>query len=143
MDWCEQQKLLVIAAIGNNGIKAACFPARIGKVVCVTGLEQDNTKAWFSNWESSADVAAPSTGFASQFWDGTLAVWSGTSFASPVVVGAVADCLRRLPNVQAPDTIRKALKSAGTNIDNQNPNYKGNLGYLINHTRLDQTLRKP
>jgi hypothetical protein len=142
MDWCEQNRLLVVAAIGNNGIKGACYPARISKVVCVTGLEQDNTKAAFSNWESSADVAAPAVGFASQFWDGTLAVWSGTSFAAPVVTASIADCLRRLSG-SSPATLRKALEASGTKIDGLNPSYKGNLGYLINHGRLDQTLRKP
>ncbi|AIE84746.1 S8 family peptidase [Fimbriimonas ginsengisoli] len=142
MDWCEQNRLLVVAAIGNDGLRAACFPARISKVVCVSGVDQDNHKASFSNWEGTADAAAPATGFASQFWDGSIAVWNGTSFAVPVVTASIADCLRRIP-ANTPSTMRKALTSSGTKIDGLNPKYKGELGMLVNYTKLDQALRKP
>lgn len=142
LDWCEQNRLLVVAAAGNGSQKRATYPARINKVICVSGLDMDNRKASFSNWDGTCDAAAPAVGFASQFWDGELAVWSGTSFAAPVVAASLADCLRRT-NPLLPGTLRKACTSSGVSVDAWNPAYKGSLGTLIDFTRLDRALRKP
>lgn len=142
LDWCEEKKLLVVAAIGNNGAKGACYPAIISNCVCVGGLNPDATKASFSNWSSTCDVSAPATGVASQYWDGELAVWSGTSFSTPLVSAAVADILRRIPN-PGPNQLRKALTKSVDSLNTINPAYKGQLGGLLDIVRLAQMFKIP
>ncbi len=135
IDWCTENNLLVVAPIGNNGQSAACYPAKFGDVICVGGLDAVNRKAWFSNWHTSCAISAPAIGFASQFWDGSLAVWSGTSFASPVVAAAVADGLRH-GNPTNVSNLKDAVIANRTSILRLPPRYLGRLGGLIDYTKL-------
>lgn len=136
MDWCEEKNLVVVAAIGNNNVEGAMYPSRISKVICVAGLKPDNVKAPFSNWDGTADVAAPATGIVGQWYDGQMGIWSGTSFAAPMVSGAIADCLRRTSTVSS-RAWRDYFRSSGSSINNVNPNYKDRLGTLLNIASLN------
>lgn len=142
LDWTEEQNLLVVAPIGNNGRKMALEPSDNSKVVCVVGLDPVNRKASFSNWDSDADVCAPATGIKSTWHDGTMGVWSGTSFAAPFVSGAVADSLRksrRLP----PRNIRQILKRYGDNVDPYNhSDHRGKIGKKLNVAKLEVYIRR-
>jgi thermitase len=140
MDWCEASHLLVVSPIGNSNLRQAFFPARISKVVCVAGLNPDNTKAAFSNWEGSTRSSAPATGIVSQWWNGQMGVWSGTSFASPMVAAALADCLRRTSSSVSLNTMRDAIEDSGKDIDAVNNSYRGELGTLLDHRRLNSVL---
>lgn len=141
IDWAESNKMLVIAPIGNDNQNRAIYPSKYGKVVCVAGLLPTDAKAPFSNWESTADVAAPATGILSTWWDGTLGIWSGTSFAAPVVTGSLANALR-YGKPKTPSKLRDALRLSGDNIDGLNPAYRGKLGRRLNVTRLAQQLSR-
>ncbi len=143
LDWCEEQHLLVVASIGNDAIEGAAYPARSNKTVCVVGLDAASAKATFSNWEGRADVAAPAVGLASQFWDGELAAWSGTSFAAPLVTGALAEYVRRSGNRLSPELMRIALENSVDNIDAINPGFRGELGGRLNIARLIGLTRRP
>ena len=135
MDWVETRNVLVVAAAGNNNLPFALAPATISKVIAVAGLNPDDTRAVFSNWESGIRSSAPATGIKSTDWDGGLSVWSGTSFASPMVAGSVADALRRIPP-QPLNTLRNAVKDSGDDLDALNPRYQGKLGTALNFTTL-------
>jgi subtilisin family serine protease len=138
MDWCEENRLLVVAGIGNDDTDRALYPARITKVVCVSGLDPVNVKADFSNWDGHCDSAAPATGIISQWWDGHMGTWNGTSFSSPMVAAAIADCLRRTPGPQPLGAIRDAVTNSGRNINNLNPQFEDELGTLLDIQRLNQ-----
>ena len=140
MDWCESNHLLVVAAIGNSNLREAFYPARISKVVCVAGLNPDDTKADFSNWEGSVRSSAPATGIVSQWWDGEMGVWDGTSFAAPMVAASLADCLRRKSGPVVLNTLRDAVKSSGGDLDALNPDYRGELGTLLDFQNLNAVL---
>lgn len=145
IDWTETKHLLIVSPVGNNSLDGALFPSKISRVVCVTGLASDDTKAPFSNWAGTADASAPATGVRSTWWDGSMGVWSGTSFAAPLVAGSVADALRRGP---VPLGIMRGLvRSTGTDIDGLNPLYDGELGLKLQFTGLgkavDQYLAGP
>lgn len=135
-EWCDLNNLTVVAAIGNNAVEPALFPARITKVLCVGGLNADSTKAGFSNWDGGCDSSAPAVGICSQFWDGQIQVWSGTSFAAPFVSAAIADCLRRTTPT-APRVVSQLTTVSGGNLDRLNPAYRRKLGTLLNIQRLD------
>jgi hypothetical protein len=139
MDWCEENNLLVVAAIGNAGLRQAFYPAQISKAICVAGLNPDNTKAAFSNYDGSVRSSAPATGIVSQWWNGQMGVWSGTSFSSPMVAASIADCLRRNAFGQL-SLVRNAVKTSGRNIDPLNPDYRGELGTLLDFVNLNATI---
>ncbi|RYG46569.1 hypothetical protein EON79_09815, partial [bacterium] len=136
LEYCETKGLQVVAAMGNDGLKRACYPARSSKAIAVAGLLPDLVRAPFSNWESGCDAAAPATGIGSQWWDGRTAVWSGTSFSTPIVTALLADAARRSSSVVKPATYRSRLKNSGTAPDRQNPEEKGKLGVVPDHSRL-------
>lgn len=140
MDWCEENRMLVVAGIGNDNVDRALYPSRITKVVCVSGVDPQNVKADFSNWDGHCDSAAPATGIISQWWDGHLGTWNGTSFSGPMVAAALADCLRRAPGPLPLDTLRDAIVLSGRNIDNLNPQFERELGTLLDIQKLNQRL---
>ena len=133
MDWVEGQGMLVVASMGNDNVRAATFPARIGKVVAVAGLLPDNRKAPFSNWEGTCDVSTPATGIVSQSWEGTMGMWSGTSFAAPMASAVAADALRRRSGPIGPKMLREGFANFGTSINALNPAYRNQLGLLLDY----------
>lgn len=142
LEWCEVEKgIVIVAPIGNDNRRMTLFPAESSHVICVTGVDDEDEKASFSNWDSDAVVSAPATGIRSYWWDGKLAVWDGTSFAAPLVSGAIADCLRRRRPLSA-WKVRPLLERFGDNIDGSNWNYDGKLGLRLNITRIEVGLRR-
>jgi hypothetical protein len=140
MDWCEEKNLLVVASMGNDGIDEAAFPARISKVVAVGGLLPDNVKAPFSNYDGKCDFSAPATGIISQWYDGQIGVWSGTSFSAPMVTGAIADALKKTGRIPV-GTLRDRIDEAGGDLDGKNPDYRGRLGVLLDVKRIAAAVR--
>jgi len=141
MQWCGEQNLTVVAAIGNDGTNKAAYPAKIDQVICVGGLMPDSTKAPFSNWDHTCDASAPATGIYSQDWTGDLGLWSGTSFAAPMVSAAIADCLRRTSFVASKSWV-DYLSASGRNIDPLNARYRGQLGSELNIVQLNSAIQQ-
>ena len=142
MEWCSEKNLTVVAAIGNDGTNKAAYPAKISQVICVGGLLPDNTKASFSNWDHTCDSSAPATGIYSQSWNGYLGLWSGTSFAAPMVSASIADCLRRTGIIASKSWINY-LSASGTNIDSLNMRFRGQLGTELNASALNAAVQTP
>ncbi|MFK8024897.1 MAG: S8 family serine peptidase [Ilumatobacter sp.] len=102
---------VVVAAAGNDGICRKQFPAAMGEVVGVGALGPCGP-APFSNHGPWVEASAPGEDLVSEFFsnfDGAFepvdqafddidkfdgwAMWSGTSFATPAVVGAIAEAM--------------------------------------------------
>ena len=90
---------VVVASAGNDGIWAPSLPASLPDVISVAALdEHERGPAWFTNYGPWVSACAPGTDIEGAFWqfvDGERAwqgraTWSGTSFAAPYVVGALA-----------------------------------------------------
>ncbi len=102
----ERTDVVFVAAAGNEGSCVEQYPAALPSVVGVAGLGPSGPAEW-SNYGPWVDACAPGTDLVSSFFshfDGDLpringidsddfddwATWSGTSFAAPVVVAALA-----------------------------------------------------
>lgn len=97
---------VVVASAGNDGTCVPQFPAAAEDVIAVAALDSCGP-ASFTNWGDWVDACAPGVDLVSAFFDNFdgknpamngvdidhyrgWARWSGTSFATPVVVAALA-----------------------------------------------------
>jgi Subtilase family len=114
------RRTVIVACAGNAATDRPFWPAALKPVIAVAALDGDD-RAWFSNYGWWVDACAPGVGVASCFisFDGPrppvngldpdrfkgYATWSGTSFAAPAVVGAIAGLAGRedLPIMAATD----------------------------------------
>ena len=140
---------MVVAAAGNEfeDGNPVSFPAAWPHVLSVAATDQGNESAYFSSANASIDVAAPGENLplaipgALDTTDGTqdgVTLASGTSFAAPIVAGAVAWLRSARPDItngQAADLLRN------TAIDIDRKGWDRNSGYgLIN---LEASLAAP
>ena len=106
------QGAVVVAAAGNDGSCRPKFPAAMPEVLSVSAMGPCGPAA-FSNHGHWVDVCAPGEDLISEFFDNFdgafeplpgsnapdfddfsgWAMWSGTSFATPAVVGALAELI--------------------------------------------------
>ena len=102
----------IIAAAGNECTSAKRYPAAFSGVVAVAAVGPDRSRAWYSNYGSWVDLAAPGG-------DGDEYIWScapgnefvgmqGTSQATPVVSGCAA-LYMAMYGVVSPGTMRTRL----------------------------------
>ena len=117
---------VVVVAAGNSNANAANFnPANCSGVVTIAATGRTGARAYYSNYGSVVDVAAPggdmsgsqSNGIYSTLNAGTTtpgadsyAYYQGTSMATPHVVGVVAMMLAK-NSALTPDEVESKLKS--------------------------------
>ncbi|MGM9488585.1 S8 family peptidase [Ideonella sp. YS5] len=117
---------VVVVAAGNSNANAANFtPANCAGVVTVAAVGRTGARAYYSNYGSVVDVAAPggdmsggtANGVYSTLNAGTTspgadsyAYYQGTSMATPHVVGVVALMLAK-NSALTPDQVESMLKS--------------------------------
>ncbi len=130
-----------VAAAGNDSSDTLSYPAACRDVIAVAATDQTNTRAWFSNWGSWVDVAAPGTGiwstlcrnyaidFGSQLiyylyfgWDGVnpYMYGDGTSMSCPLVAGVCGLLHARAPGI-TPQEIEARLVATGHAIASDHP----------------------
>lgn len=126
-------RTIVVAAAGNDETDDPFYPAAYSWVVGVGSVDSDKARSTFSNFGKSVDVYARGRDLVNAFpvgeyvthypenmpngvgevrkFDG-LAQWSGTSFAAPMVTGAIAAQMTATGNLTDPTKAYKELLQA-------------------------------
>lgn len=113
LDRAEAAGVVVVAAAGNggNGAHPGTYPAAHPSVIGVTAVvaaDGGERRAAFADGGPWVDLAAPGTGVLSTTPGGGWSVAAGTSYAAPMVTGAVALLLGRAPELR-PAAVRERL----------------------------------
>jgi hypothetical protein len=90
VNYAVSQKVLVVAAGGNDRVDQLAVPARYNNVISVGAVDGANQQAYFSNSGSNLKFSAPGVGLITDWKTGTIASVSGTSQAAPVVSGVIS-----------------------------------------------------
>jgi subtilisin family serine protease len=122
--------VLIVAAAGNSGLDGnrKSWPAAFEGVVAVAGLDADGRTARWSTHGEWVQFSAIAEGVVSTYVEGeesseiddepdrfprnAWATWTGTSFAAPQVVGAIARLLADDPNLTVDQAV-ESLASTG------------------------------
>jgi len=107
--------VLVIAAAGNDATSIKHYPAAYEEVVSVAATDMSNATAWFSNFGSWIELAAPGVYIYSTYWDDTYTYLSGTSMAAPHVVGVAALIWSQFPKMTR-DQVRIYLRQTADDL---------------------------
>ncbi len=135
--YAKQEGVIVVASAGNSGQESVEYPARYSaEVIGVGSVDAHDIKSSFSSWGKGLKLLAPGENILTPAPERSLASWSGTSFAAPMVTGSLALALGEAkgnPDVNLDDFI-KDVANASADISKQGGNASfGELG----HGRLD------
>ncbi|HVK27940.1 MAG TPA: S8 family peptidase, partial [Nocardioides sp.] len=104
----------VVVAAGNDNVDACkTSPARVPGVLTVAASDRTDARATFSNWGTCVDLFAPGVDITSDWKGSATRTISGTSMATPHVVGAAAVYLDAHPSA-SPATVHSAIVGAST-----------------------------
>ncbi|MGA2279704.1 MAG: S8 family serine peptidase [Verrucomicrobiota bacterium] len=125
-----------VVAAGNANADASVFtPANIPEAITVAASDSNDQLAYFSNWGSKIDVAAPGVNILSLHAAGTTnfpvvgddyALCSGTSMASPHVAGVAALILSLHPGWTV-EQVRQAIRCSADDLGT--PGFDYSFGY--------------
>ncbi|MCX8495561.1 MAG: S8 family serine peptidase [Akkermansiaceae bacterium] len=129
---------LIVAAAGNNGLDRVSYPAANEGVIAVGSVDALGNHLDFSNSGSQVDVSAPGYGLNAAWTGDQFASVSGTSFSSPIVLGAIAAVKswpgnEKLTMRQAADVLFSYLNDGGAaGTDPMIGNGMPDLGRVLN-----------
>ena len=117
VDYAHGLGAVFVAAAGNSNFDAAYFyPAGVPNAITVSAIDAFDNKAWFSNYGTKIDVAAPGVDILSlQKGTGGFVRFQGTSMAAPHVSGVAALILERHPEFTN-EQVRQVLRASATDL---------------------------
>ncbi len=135
VDYAIQSGVLVAVAAGNDGDTSQDYLNSRGDCIDVAATDHKDQKASWSNYGTWVDVSAPGVNILNTYFDHTqaepnchtYASLSGTSMATPHVVGLIGLLKAYEPSLSASEIKTKILCSAD-NINAVNLGYENLLG---------------
>ncbi|MEX2233362.1 MAG: S8 family serine peptidase [Cyclobacteriaceae bacterium] len=127
---------IVIFAAGNGNSSEAYYPGYYAPVFSVAATNHLDMKAWYSNYGTWVDIAAPGgetsvtqQGVLSTLIDNQYGYFQGTSMACPHVSGVAALLVSRYGGPGfTPASLRSRIMQTADNIDSAHPAFAGMLG---------------
>ena len=96
IEYAKLNNVLMVSAVGNEGVQGVSFPARHKDVVAVASVDAKSRVSTFSNYGDEVDIAAPGVGVVTAWEENEFVHFSGTSIATAFVTGALASELSYL-----------------------------------------------
>ena len=132
LQYARTNNVLVFAAAGNDDSNAPCYPAYYTTAIAVAATDENDIKAYFSNYGTWVDLCAPGIGIWStvsnnQYHPQDYINWQGTSMATPNAAAVAALLLNYNPEL-TDDELETILLNTCDNIEAHNPQYIGLLG---------------
>ena len=90
IEYAKLNNVLMVSAVGNEGVQGVSFPARHKDVVAVASVDAKSRVSTFSNYGDEVDIAAPGVGVVTAWEENEFVHFSGTSIATAFVTGALA-----------------------------------------------------
>jgi hypothetical protein len=137
----QQAGIVFAAAAGNDGRDNDLYPSypssyEISNVVAVAAIDRDQNLASFSNYGAeSVDIAAPGVDILSTLPGGGYGSLSGTSMATPHVVGSLALLFAVEPQLSAAEAIERLVLSGRTLTSLRGP--AGSAGLVRSQRTVD------
>ena len=127
---------ITIFAAGNDGSSGQWYPGCYSGTFSVAATNNQDIKAWYSNYDTWVDISAPggetnsvsARGVLSSLTGNTYGFYQGTSMACPHVSGVAALVLSAVPGVLTVQDLKTILTSTTDDISALNPGYAGDLG---------------
>ena len=127
---------ITIFAAGNSNSQGLWYPGCYSGSFSVAATGNQDLKAWYSNYDTWVDIAAPGgetntvteRGVLSSLTGNNYGFYQGTSMACPHVSGVAALILSLAPGALTPQNVKDILTSTTDNIYPLNPTYAGLLG---------------
>ena len=89
LDKAYKKGVIVFASTGNDGGSLMMYPASYNHVIAVAATDTNNQRAYFSNYGSTTDLAAPGVNIWATYGSGYDSL-QGTSMSCPVASGEAA-----------------------------------------------------
>lgn len=127
---------LTIFAAGNNNSDGAWYPGYYSATMAVAGTNNQDKKAWYSNFGNWVDISAPGgetnqtnpRGVLSTLNGNAYGFYEGTSMACPHVSGVAALIISRNYGTMTRQEVWNTLVNTTDDHYNVNPGFIGKLG---------------
>lgn len=131
LNYGREQGIVLVGAAGNSNTDSPMFPGSYESVINVGASDQNDKRAYFSNYGPTIDVMAPGVSIYSTIGGGKgdlYAYMSGTSMACPMVSGLVGLMLSVNKNM-SPEEVKTCLTHNADDISSENPQFLNKLGW--------------
>ena len=120
--------MYVVVAAGNEDSDACnTSPASARGILTIMASDKYDNRAYFSNYGTCADLYSPGVDILSTIPNGKTAVYSGTSMATPNLVGVLNHYLDQFPGLNMKAIKEKMMQDASKNKLSGNPKKTNNL----------------
>lgn len=120
IETANDQGTVVVAATGNDSIQDVSYPAAYDNTIAVGSVTSDESRSSFSNYGEELDVMAPGSDIYSTTPNENYETMSGTSMATPHVVGVMGLIRSADADISVDDAtsiVKETAEDAGSELE--------------------------